>query len=442
MYDSHTENGNLRRRAVLLIAFALFVWSLLGVSLSFAEKEDQKADSGKTSEEATWPDASKLKVVCPKATVYCVNTGTFLYDKGMNDKIYPASCTKILTTILAMENADADQKVVVPKEVEEVINPSSSHIALIPGEELKLRDLWYGMLLPSGNDCAVTAAITVAGSLEDFATMMNEKAAEIGCEDSHFVNPHGLHDKNHYTTVHDLALIMAYCVQNETFVEVDSSLKYTIPKTNKTKEPRELWNNHRMVENKYAYYAPVIGGKSGATNEAMYNLVTYGKKDDIELIVVTAGGQTPDEDCEDTRTLMEFFFKNYSLASLAVTTSDLPALTVDEREVPLTMEDTTMTALLPKDYDEESVTKTFTKKDGLTLPIEEGEAVGELEVTAADQLLGTVPVYAAEEVAEPSGLRSSLSRITATSAGAILILVLGISRLATNHRKEKRNRTR
>ncbi|MEA4923453.1 MAG: D-alanyl-D-alanine carboxypeptidase family protein [Eubacteriaceae bacterium] len=217
---------------------------------------------------------SDVKVKCKGAIVMDAKNGNVLYDKNGYERFYPASCTKLMTALVALENCDDLSKVVtVSHEAVYGIDPESSHIALEEGEKITMEQALYGLLLASANDAAVVIAEEVGGSIDGFADMMNKKAKELGLTGTHFVDPHGLYDANHYTTPRDLAKIMDACLDDPQFVKIFSTLKYTIPKTNKAKK-RVLYNNHRMVKYKYAYHPAVIGGKSGYITKSGFNLVS------------------------------------------------------------------------------------------------------------------------------------------------------------------------
>lgn len=386
------------------------------------------------------PDPNTVPVYSPYVTVYCTDTGTFLYNQNANEKIYPASTTKILTAIVAIENGDLDQEIEVSENAVYGIDPSSSHIALDVGEKLTLRDALYGLLLASGNDCAVAIAEAVGGSVEEFADMMNAKAEEIGCKDSHFTNPHGLFDEEHYTTVHDLSLLMAYAVKLDTFVEISSTVVHTIPKTNKQGK-RELWNGHGMLKGKYAYYEPVICGKTGYITESGFNLVTYGAKNDIHLIVAIAGSDQQSQDCADTQALMEFYFDNYKLTNVSIPEDASEDIVLDEKTtVPTSVEAQEINLLLPKDNDPGEVSYETVPKEGLARPIEKGSQVGELTVKLGDETLTTLPVIAEQSFQVPGHALKGIVRNVLIALVIIIALVLILLLAASIRRKKQRRR--
>jgi len=247
-----------------------------------------------------------------------------LYNKGMNKKIYPASTTKILTAILAIENLNLDKSVVVSKTAINIPWDSSS-VYLKEGEIISVNDLLYCLLLNSGNDAANVLAEAVSKDIKTFVNLMNEKVKEIGCSNTHFNNAHGYSDDNHYTTALDMAKIFRYCIQNETFVKIISTKSYIVAKTNKTNSERYLNNTNRLILKKedsiYSrYYEYCIGGKTGFTNEAGRTLVTFAKKGDETIIVAVFGASssgTQDVRYTDAINLFNYSFNNFNKKTIA-----------------------------------------------------------------------------------------------------------------------------
>lgn len=263
-------------------------------------------------------------VISEAAVVIDADTGIVLGGKDVTKKVYPASTTKILTAILALENLDLNKSVVVSKTAI-AIPWDSSRIYLKEGEVLTVKDLLYGLLLESGNDAANVLAESVSGSIKEFVKLMNDKLKELGCNNTHFANAHGYSDNDHYTTALDMSKILKYCIKNDTFVEIFSSKSYIMEATNKTKEKRYFTNTNRLIQTKedsiYSrYYKYCIGGKTGYTDEAGKTLVTYGKKDNKNIIVTVFNGGT--EDGKDARytdaiNLFEFAFNNFEKQTIA-----------------------------------------------------------------------------------------------------------------------------
>jgi D-alanyl-D-alanine carboxypeptidase (penicillin-binding protein 5/6) len=214
-----------------------------------------------------------------------------LYEKSGYKKLYPASTTKILTAILALENLDLNKTIVVSKNAIYSTPIGSSVIYLKEGEVISLRNVLYGLLVKSGNDAANVLAENVSGNVDGFVKLMNEKLKEIGCNNTHFTNPHGFHDENHYSTAYDMAILMQYAMQNETFKKIVETKYIEIDATNKT-PTRKYYNTAKMFFDGYKnmYYEYLLGGKTGYTEEARGTFVGYAKKDDRLVIVSVFDG--------------------------------------------------------------------------------------------------------------------------------------------------------
>lgn len=310
-----------------LVNFIYIMLSLV-LCLSIAQPVSTKAatesSEKKAEENSVWPEGPKASSIsADSAIVMEASTGLILYEKKANKTHYPASITKIMTTLLCLENSSLDDVVTFSKEAVYGIEPGSSHIAIDVGEKLTMKDTLYGIMLESANEACLGAAEHVAGSIDAFVDMMNEKAKELGCKNTHFVNPNGLHDDNHYTTAYDMALISQAALKNETFREITGTKSYTIPKTN-LKGPRTWIKNHHQMLNGYKYpqyeYDYCIGGKTGYTIRAGHTLVTFAKKDGMTLICVLMKADGPtaaSNEYTDTKCLLDFGFKNYKNYSLS-----------------------------------------------------------------------------------------------------------------------------
>ena len=221
-----------------------------------------------------WPEGPEVQ--SPSVILMEMSTGTVLYEKNSDERNYPASITKIMTTLLALENSDLNEVVTFSDDA--INNTEGSGIYRDYGEQMTMEQCLYAVMLNSANECAYAVAEHVGGTVEHFVDMMNEKAAELGCTNTHFANPHGLFDENHYTTAHDMALIAKAAYQNETFRIITGTARYTIPPTNKHDEPTDLQNHNEMLYPfktlKYRYEY-CTGGKTGYTDIARSTLVTY-----------------------------------------------------------------------------------------------------------------------------------------------------------------------
>lgn len=225
-------------------------------------------------------------------------TGKILYEKDINKKMYPASLTKVLTCIIAIEECKLNDVATV--SYDSVMSLGSGYVTanLQIGEELSVEQLLYVLMIASSNDAAIVLAEHISGSVEEFANLMNEKAKEIGCKNSNFINPNGAHNENHYSTAYDLALIGQYAMKNKTFRKIVSTTSYTLPITNKyNSDDRVFANNNSLImlnnngrEDNY-YYKYATGIKTGFTTPAGNCLIASSNKDGFELLSVVLGAR-------------------------------------------------------------------------------------------------------------------------------------------------------
>lgn len=274
-----------------------------------------------------WPDAPET--LSPSVILMEESTGTILYEKNSDEAHYPASITKIMTTLLALENGNLSDMITFSDDA--INNTEGSGIARDYGEQMTLEQCLYGVMLESANECAYAVAEHVGGTVENFVDMMNAKAKELGCTNTHFANPHGLQDENHYTTAHDMALIAQAAYQNETFRIIIGTKMYTIPPTNKHAEETVLRNHHDMLctyhnANRKYLYPYCVGGKTGYTATANSTLVTYAEKDGMTLICVVMNTQSPNQFI-DTVNLFDYAFDNFQVLNVAENDTDYSAET-------------------------------------------------------------------------------------------------------------------
>ncbi len=263
-----------------------------------------------------WPRLSE-EITAGAAILMDVDTGTILYKKNINTPYYPASITKILTTLIAVENSRMDEKVTFSRD--SVYKTEGSGIWRDVGEVMTMEQCLYAVMLESANECAYAVAEHISGSMPKFVKLMNERAKSIGCTSSKFMNPHGLPDEKHVVTAKDMALIARAAYENETFRSICGTKRYTIPPTNKHRESTYMVNHHKMLYPKDtdAYlYDYCMGGKTGYTNAAGNTLVTYAQKDGMTLLTVILNGSSP-QYWNETRALFDFGFENFNLCNVS-----------------------------------------------------------------------------------------------------------------------------
>ena len=324
------------------------------------------------AEELEWPvwslDAGEdASVHAQAAVVMDADTGAVLYENDAYSAYYPASITKIMTCLLALENCSLDETVTFSED--SIYNTEGSSIARDVGEEMSLEDCLYGMMLASANECAYAIGEHVAGgSIDDFVDMMNEKAAELGCTNTHFANSSGLPDEDHYVSAYDMALIAKAAYENETFRTIVGTVYYEIAPTNKHDEITYLMNHHNML---CAYSTTkylkdyCLGGKTGYTQAARNTLVTYAEQDGMTLICVVLSAETGYHYL-DTISLLEYYFEACESQSVTVETdtedlffeTDIAAL--QEYASFLEIDTDTLDVILPAGADAADVTYTVT----------------------------------------------------------------------------------
>lgn len=288
--------------------------------------------------DVNWPKGpSENSLTSSSAVLMDADTGLIMYNKNMTDKHYPASITKIMTTLLAIENCSPDDTVTFTSD--EVLNLEygASNIDTQVGEKLTIEQCLYAIMLASANEVCNGVADFISGDTKSFGELMTARANELGCVNTNFTNPNGLHSDDHYTCAYDMALISQEALKNETFRKVANTASTYLDKTNKYKA-RSLTNHHNMI-NAYStsafLYDDCIGGKTGYTSAAQSTLVTFAKRDGMTLICVVMEGGSSKTDINsniytDTISLLEFGFQNYQAHQLS---SDIQN-TTDKAESP------------------------------------------------------------------------------------------------------------
>lgn len=258
-------------------------------------------------------DVSKTpELIGESAIVIDMKTGYTLYEKNIYNKHYPASITKIMTSLLTLEQASLNETVTFSYGAVFSVEAGSSVAYVDVDEKLTVEQCLYGLMLISGNDLANGLAEHVGGSMSNFAKMMTDRAKELGCVNTNFTNAHGLHDENHYTCAYDIALIAMNTYETqEKFREICGTLTYECPPTNKQKEKR-VWGNKNRLINPYEnlYYPECLGGKTGYTNQAGGTLVTYAKINDRELVCVIMKSTNSAGAFADTTALYDYIKEN------------------------------------------------------------------------------------------------------------------------------------
>ena len=342
----------------------------------------------------SYADTDNIDISAESAVLIDSSSEKTLYAKNDTQKMYPASTTKIVTAILTIENCKLDDVVTVPYEAISQIPSGYSIAALQAGEQLTVDQLLRLMLVHSANDAANVLAYHVSGSLEGFASLMNRKVADLGLEHTHFTNPSGMQNENHYTTAHDLALIMKYCMKNLTFRTLAGLKSCIIPATNKyegrvfqTTNELLIYDTSNVQSNYYYKYA--IAGKTGYTTEAKNCLVSVANKDGFELICVVLGAGVGYNNLSgkfvDTKSIFEYGYSNYSIKKLRDSNAIATQITINNatketKDLDLLISND-ITALVTNDDSDTEFTPQITLQDNLLAPIAQGQVVGKITYT-------------------------------------------------------------
>ena len=332
---------------------------------------------------ATQPN---FKIYSEAAILIDSNTGKVLYGKNENQKQYPASTTKIITAILAIENCKLTDRISASYDAVMSIPSGYANAGIQPGEEFTVKDLLNMFLIHSANEIGNIFAEHISGSIKDFATLMNQKAAELGCQNTHFTNPSGIHDPEHYSTAYDMALIARHCMKNETFRSIVSTLKYSVEATDKT-EKRYFRNTNDLIDpsSKY-YYESAIGMKTGFTSQAKNCLIGASLKDNLELITVALGAEAADDGRSgryvDTLNLFDYGYANYKTQQIATKNTVIQEIVVgnatkETENLSLLLKDST-TGITPANLDLNNLNYTVKINETISAPITEGTVLGKI----------------------------------------------------------------
>ena len=262
-----------------------------------------------------WPQGENCKSLT--ACLIDADTGAVLYDKSMGAKMAPASITKVMTLLLALEHGNMEDRVTMTETGVRYAESGSMNLYTKVGEEFSVEELIYGTFTYSANDMATQLGEYIGGgSIDNFVQMMNDRAAELGCTGTHFANACGMPDPEHMTTAHDMALIMREGLRREDFRIIINMSSYTIPPTNMTASERELTSHNPLLVSPVYSYPGTIGGKTGYTDSARHTLINAVNRDGMTLIVVTMYAEDAGYAAEDNIKILDYGFNNFSVQSV------------------------------------------------------------------------------------------------------------------------------
>lgn len=385
-----------------------------------------------------------------------MDDGEVLLEKNSDVRKYPASTTKIMTAILAIENLDMEAYSQVSNYAVMSISWDSSKLGLYEGESFRNIDLINGMMVASGNDAANVLAEAVSGSVDAFVELMNKKADELGLKGTHFSNPHGLTDENHYTTPEDMAKIACYAMKNETFREAVKMTSFELPATEKCSDRRYFINTNNMLTKERTgdyYYSLATGIKTGYTDAALHCLVGSAEKDGVRLISVVLGASNingVNMSYPDTKALFEWGFENYENTTLVKT-----GQIADEKAIKYAKGAKTAKLIAGSDFsvlskkgEDISSLETKVSLDApLKAPITEGEKVGVITVSLNGEKIGEVDLTVDKnyEYSWSSAFFSSMGKIVGIFAAILLaavVILIIIRQVEYEKRRKERMRKR
>lgn len=303
-----------------LFSAAFFLFTTDGLSVKAASLDELAAEQEARKELAVesnaidnWPDGPA--VGAQSAIVMEADTGVILYSKNIHEKLYPASTTKLLTCLIAAERSSLDEMVTFSHDAVFTIPVGSSNMGMDEGQSITMEQCLYGILVGSANEVANAVAEHIGGSIEGFAAIMNEKAAELGCADSHFSNANGLHDDNHYTSAYDLATIARAFYKNELLSKISGTPSYHFEPTANQPDDFILRTHHKLVNGEYDCEG-IIGGKTGYTDNARQTLVSCAERNGMKLICVVMKEESPSQ-FTDTQELFNYGFSNFETVNVS-----------------------------------------------------------------------------------------------------------------------------
>ncbi len=408
--------------------------------------------------------APELEVAAKGAILYEKSTDTILFEQDADARLYPASTTKLMTAILAMEYGNPDDVITVPREAVDGLYELGSASYLLAGEEIPFMDLLRYMLIASGNDAANAFAYHISGSIEAFVDLMNAKARELGCTNTHFMNPHGLHDEEHYTSARDLLCIALEAMKNPIIAEIVKQDEVILPVTNKHDRTTTKYSTNYLLSRKANadyYCEDAIGIKTGTTTPAGLCLVAACVRGDYTYYTVVLGAAKSEDgqlgQYTETLKLFDYGADNFSqqvMVSSSEPITEVPVTLSDEKDAVVVFPSENVTAMLPNNFEKSDRHIEYTTVESVTAPVQAGDVLGTVKITYEDKTYELDLV--ASTGASRSTLKYTLSRIKAffTSkafkiivASVVAIIVIFVAyvifvnrrRARAKHRRSRRH---
>lgn len=378
----------MKKHFISFVLFTLFFFNIL--------------ISGVSAEPSAAP-----QLVSEAAILIDRDSGRVLFEQNADKRLYPASTTKIMTAILVLENLQLDSVVAASYDAVMSIPVGGSNMGLLEGEQLTVEQLLYGVLVESANEACNVLAEYMCGDVDSFVVKMNEKAQQLGMQNTKYLNAHGLHSPEHYSTARDLSIVARYAMQNEKFREIVSTAQYTIEPTNKYAKVRTLNNTNYLInayQNASYYYPKATGIKTGYTSAAGNCLVSSASQAGTNFICVTLNAK-PQANAVysfiDSKALFEYGFSNYETRRIIKSGEFISEAKVGEAQgvdtVALTANED-LNGLLPVGTDLSAVTKTVVLDENILAPVAVGDVLGSAVYSYGGYELGKVELVASAEV--------------------------------------------
>ena len=439
----------------MLLMFGCLAVPALAAADAAADPSAEEANASQTADEAGEEAADEkapeaivsadpsFSVDAKAALLIDLNTGRTVYEQDADERVYPASLTKIMTCLLALENGNLSDVITVDESALTGLDQDSSVVGLKVGEQITLENLLYCMMVSSGNDAANVVAEYIAGSVADFVRMMNERAYALGCTGTHFNNPHGLHDESHYTTARDLAVITQAALKSENFRQMVNTAEYIIPES-ATGDKHDLKTTNKLIYKSTGnslYYSRANGVKTGYTSAAGRCLIATAEDDGIRLLSVLCGAKTTIlesgdllmESFPETIRLLDYGFDNFSYVtalSPLYPIAQVNVLNSAGSEVVAVAPAKDIRLLLPANYNPDALrTEIQLDANEVEAPVAEGQKLGTAKVYYGKELIDETELLAIADVA-----RSEFSSVASTSTAYIqrnwwkwiVFLILGV----------------
>lgn len=410
-------------------------------------------------------DEDEMQIAAKAVVLYDADYDEVLYSQNAQERIYPASTTKIMTGILVVEAIELggislDSVITASEEAIAAIPITSSHQSIKPGEQMTVEQLLYCLLVPSANDAAAVLAESIGGTIESFVNLMNVKAQALGLSGTHYVNPHGLHDDEHYTTALDLAVLADYAMTKELFAEVVGTAYYVVPETNLSAE-RKLYTTNYMLSHMiipgYTYdYA--TGIKTGTTDEAGYCLVSSATKNDRNLIAVVMGTELERDSAglvinrpylSESKRLLEWGFSNFTRREIINSTDIIGQVEVtlsNQADYVVAHPEGSLEATLPKNLDlSEFDRQVLWQAESIQAPVVKGQVLGSITLSYNGVNYGSLNLVALNDVEASPWLvfwNSTGPLVMGIAAAALVLLVVLFIAFLVHRSRRRRGRRR